>query len=311
MNRFLTLLFSLLFTGLAFSQDIKVSVLSNNEPLSYSYYYINGKILGATDSMGVCRISKSILNIGDTISASYVGISGSIVYDQALSQNVQCVINIAESRLDEVVVTASGRSDAFKLFKKYVNVPELILYKNLIFNVDFSFSGEIESLNRACKGSFSVCYEDLSPRHPYKITDIGISGDTIGVMTYIVHELRNGIMFPATAMIKNRERSLKTKLRYLGVRDNNHLFAFTFNDHSVTFQSQIYADVSTGFVNRIDSYSYNTGAYYKMQSYYLQNKKGEINPSSLNVHYSDPIRNVEYYLDIPKIILSQLPKAKN
>lgn len=56
--------------------NVKITVISDNDPLGYAYVYINGDIFTSTDSYGVAYISTSRLRTGDTISASFVGYQG-------------------------------------------------------------------------------------------------------------------------------------------------------------------------------------------------------------------------------------------
>ena len=296
------------------AQELKMVVNSMNEPIAYSYIQVNNKIIGSTDTSGTYIIAKDILHFGDTISASYVGITSSIIYDKTIAEAEECIIEIGSLLLSPVVVTPG--TDTYLLFRKYVKTPESVRYINYKFDTYFSLSGNMFGKPRQCDGNISVCFEHLGTLNPpHKILNIKVSGDTTNRMSYfVVQAIRYGIVVSLIRPLAKKSTPLQG-FRYLGQDDGYHVFSFSRGEFGNIVQFKVYADDKTGYIKKITTFNYNPqkdqeSFYNKMEASYVHSNRREIILHS--VDYQGVSGSSTYYsIKMPEIsVIKHIEKWK-
>ena len=296
----------------AAAQELKVQVNAGNEPVAYSYIFINKRIIGNADSSGVYILDKNKLHIGDTISASFIGNIADVLYDNALAASGECVIDLGLLLLSEVVVTPGA--DPYKLYRKYVKIPEYGLRNFHKFDTYFNYSEKAKGItSRECEGDISIYfyYETVAAKaiHKNKILRIKTSGDTTGIIPYLIYELESGIsLMPFYSRLAKRTSSFD--LKYLGLNEGNHVFTRSLSWDGTIVQLKIYANKNTSHVNQIDYYYYrnqdNNEIYGKREAFYIPNKRGkELILRSINSYWIYYDRASEYFLQMPAITVSR------
>lgn len=115
--------------GYAGAQDLKISVRSDSEALPYAYVYLNGRAVAVTDTLGVALLPAQVWQIGDTLSASYVGTKpDTVVIDRKMART-----GTGELLLPEMYVRTTeevkAKADIEKLFRKTVRACKPFYYQ--------------------------------------------------------------------------------------------------------------------------------------------------------------------------------------
>ncbi len=120
MRKFVSICLLAAVFAAAGAQNLKVSVRNDNESLAYAYVYVNGKAAAVTDTAGVALIPSGKWQVGDTLSATYVGSTpDQLVLDRKTAKQGNCELILSEMytlTADEVRVKA----DLERLFRKTV-----------------------------------------------------------------------------------------------------------------------------------------------------------------------------------------------
>ncbi len=226
----LILLLCLFTANALFGQDLKINVTNNNTPLGYAYLYLNTDLLGIADKDGIFNIPHSEVNVGDSISASYAGLSGNgfVVTKDINDINIDLVSSV---EVDDVVVSIEPE----KLLNKYTAHTAFYHYgTNHIVDYSYKVSKKGVSIKDE-KGELSLVY--LYKKNPE------IKGDVLKVFAMPGYNLAEDINFDKELiisthnaislvsqyykyMLQGRYGSDKT-LQYKGMVNNSRVFAAT------------------------------------------------------------------------------------
>jgi len=234
------------------AQNFKLKVISDNAPLGYAYVYINGRAYCSADSAGVALIPISLLKLGDTLSASFVGSKdNSLIYSNKVAHKGESSINLEQSlNLNDVVVTSYG--DSKKLFKKYVNIYQSADW-NYELRGDFILKTTSDRIHQTIQGSFK---HQLIP-DLYRIEtgetglEIDIKSDTAG---YIPNLNFFYFFSYARIAIKFSKRSISANnfiINYKGEVNDERVFFVTFRLEKLkrttlqSYQTLIYVNKET------------------------------------------------------------------
>jgi hypothetical protein len=106
-------------------QALKVSVTFGNDPLEFAYVSINGKFCTSPDAIGNAEVPKSLLHLGDTLSASVVWMQRSVIYQDVHTS--QLVIDLKDALLPSGGQLTSPRFSE-RYFKEYIHMPDIGQY---------------------------------------------------------------------------------------------------------------------------------------------------------------------------------------
>lgn len=116
-RRLLIALILLLSEGSLSAQGIMITVRDDSgKPFPYSFIFVNNKPVGVADSLGKAIIGPGKLSVGDSISASCIGIDRvGILYDETLKGkgSAEIVLNDTHVTLGEVTVSAADMESLF------------------------------------------------------------------------------------------------------------------------------------------------------------------------------------------------------
>ncbi len=120
---FICLMFFLVMSLPIYSQNMKVTVVDKDgNALSYASIYINKGQCCITNIDGVALIPKAKLNYGDTIMATYIGLSpGMIIYSEKM-QNASETLTLNSEKnfeISPVVITSDFKGVSLDLFYEY------------------------------------------------------------------------------------------------------------------------------------------------------------------------------------------------
>lgn len=242
------LLYLVAFTGLwatVQASPLKLSVRSDaNEALWYAYVYVNGRAVTVTDTLGFAQVPEGKLNVGDTLSVSYVGTEPQwVVYDKALQKQGEYAFVLPEKYdalvADEVVV----KVDLMKFFKK--NTRESVAAEGAFTNLMTSdlqitiksLDGRQKTFNGSLKGSKNMIFSEGPGWPAYYHRHLRIkyaAGDTTGFGDLIYRNLQKAIGGCGTSVVNI---ALDTKrhdmqLKYFGKQDGCRVFRVVFPEQS-------------------------------------------------------------------------------
>lgn len=252
MKPFITLLLFVCSCFGAFAQSLKLNIISKEkEPLAYAYVFINHNFFSSADSCGKVEIPTSLLNIGDTITASYTGAKDNIyIYDNEKSLNKEQTIELTQSiLLSELIVKPTRITN--KLFNRYVKKPEIGNYLDE-FHGDMTIIISNSNLfNKIIQGTFKYTLFPYEYRVKNKIEeyDIYTKCDTSGVSTIIKRCLGMVIEGQSGVILNKRHYATKGMIaQYIGEDDHRRVFMITrpsfynLNKNLDSFQTLIYVD---------------------------------------------------------------------
>ncbi len=196
-----------------FSQNIKVSVLNNNEPAPYAFIKINGNNIGIADSLGNYFFSEEIIKSNDIISAEYITLSSeNVKYNK---NKKEYIIKIKESLLPTVIVTA----EKIYSFDEYF---DLVKNNRYSYNCNkYQVDYDIDILNikkeikTECAGNLSVVLRRGYGTDFFRTITHSYIGDTIYVCKYV----STGILYAKDLLNEMTQisflRNLKSKGKLL------------------------------------------------------------------------------------------------
>lgn len=221
----------MLTTGTAAAQSLKVTVRSDRQPLVYACVYVNGKAAAITDTLGIACVPDGKWQVGDTLSASYVGTTpDQLVLDKKVAKQGSCELILPEMytlTADEVKVKA----DIEKLFRKTVRACKPFYYQAHL-HADFdakitSADGRLFPVN----GKFVA--RNSIPDYPW-FTRIKTLSDTSDRM--VARILRSDMLDvlctakTALAVLVYPSYRDKAVYGYLGKRDGYRVFRVSYPD---------------------------------------------------------------------------------
>ena len=326
---------SLFLTASLSAQNLKVEVFSGSEPLGHAYIFINSEVFGAADEAGVTNIPQARLNIGDTISASFVGMQGGgVVYDDAMRRAAACRLDLQSLyRIEDITVSAKGE-DPYKLYRKYIRRQYPAWYARLyeswwqpMKRLDFSFNYEQLDKNdnsiKNSEGNMSMFFYhlpedtvDITPiRH--RLLDFDAAGDTTGVAIKVKSDLYR--IYVTAAVIyyaDNQSHRRWTALRYMGEDGPYRVFTLASRDESLqvirgiyssmlngTYQTLVKVDKKSKDIRHIEGLSIRNGHYIRTTADYVRGKNGML-LTRADAHTIDFETNTETKLDIRDMVIT-------
>jgi len=229
MKKKLSILFAItffLFSNVdmyAQENNFRISVVSDKDPLGYAYVFINNKVFGAADSLGVVLIPFSQLHIGDTISVNYLGMANDfLIFDHKFYSNPEYKFTLKSNlELTEVVVVG----DVIEFFKKNVE-PKYSLLTNQKFIMNFDikrYLNDKETFNTT--GTITIAFPPTMGK--YKCLDITTTVDTSLIVRPVVQALSRAIYSSAMTKYFSSWKEHIT-LKYMGVDGDNWIFTWSF-----------------------------------------------------------------------------------
>lgn len=253
-RKILSVVLFVLFSSCLYGKGLKVSVKAEEGSLAFSYIYVNGTITCVADSLGVAYLPIDNINIGDSISASFLGFTSSgIVYDSVVAASKEVEINlIATFTADEVVVSV----DVMELYKKFVRKKQYLKNSGRRFHFNFS-SNRVNDENVSVKNrTGEVSFQWYPPLRLYKFPKFKVEGDTTNLRDDLVHAFIL-TMYPAQTVTHSRfigitefyrRRGYSTRISYKGIRDDYRIFIFTFKNDYISHQEMFCFDKDSGFL---------------------------------------------------------------
>lgn len=101
----ITLVICSLYILNGYAQNLRINVKSGSQDLPFSYVLINGAYYSAADSTGMALIPKKQLQIGDTISARYVGAQET---SEIFNGQDEMTLNLPGLEIDSIVVLSKA-----------------------------------------------------------------------------------------------------------------------------------------------------------------------------------------------------------
>jgi len=300
---FLTLLFPL--NAFCQSNELKVTIFSENEPLPYAYILINNNVFCSTDSLGQVFISKNNIKQGDTITASYIGcISEKIIADENFLIGNELRIELKQSiELSTLRINAKDKSSKFfydNVSAKFIGSwsdkfkgEYIIDYKNAAtifnsageFNVSYKLLKDGKTLD-----SLNISDKSVSEQEKEKIRKILLSCFNTG--RYFVFFRKSGPENKNIRFIYKGETNQKKVFAVIRSRNKD--------DKSIdAFQALVYIDVASKNITDADiQFYYSTGAEYTLKASY-KTEKNNFYPVSINMKIND--KNFQINLEINNI----------
>jgi len=215
---------SITYSGLfAQENNFRISVVSNKDPLGYAYVFINNKVFGSADSLGIALIPVSQLKIGDTVSVSYLGMGKSfVIFDRKLCSNPIYKFNLKSNlELSEILIIG----DVVKFFKKNVE-PQYTLCSNHKFTMNFDVKrslNNVETFNAT--GTIKIAFSPSMKN--FRCLNINSVADSSYIVLPVVEALSRGL---GSSAMTNYFSSWKEhiELKYLGVEGENRIFTWFF-----------------------------------------------------------------------------------
>lgn len=293
----IALLFTLGSIANLSAQNFTVRVVSGKEPLAYAYIFINKKIICSADSSGIAVFPQKLLNLGDTISVSYVGASpGMAIYSEEVAGKGECTIGLQESvYLKDIIVRGQDASN--KMFKKYFK-PLFVGNYHDFYTGNFKVIIKGLNMKKDVNGDFKYTALPYNPekRGLKSNLELNTNSDTIHFEKLARYSLGvfNNALYMA-ALWKGAYMNKGMIAVYKGETPINRIFLITrpqFYTDKYTVddvQQLIYVDKKSGYLNSADilmigrngKWRYNFKAYYsinkKYKNIFPNNIEGEAN----------------------------------
>lgn len=218
--------------GYAGAQDLKISVRSDSEALPYAYVYLNGRAVAVTDTLGVALLPAQVWQIGDTLSASYVGTKpDTVVIDRKMART-----GAGELLLPEMYVRTTEevwvKADAKRLFHKNVRLCPPFYYQAYLhadFRADISLpdSRSFPISGRFVTRNTHADYLDFA--------QLDTSNDTLSdgrVAHLFRNDMRDVLCTAKTALASLLYKTYQEKASYsyLGKKDGFRMFRISYPD---------------------------------------------------------------------------------
>ncbi len=293
----IALLFTLVSIANLSAQTFTVRVVSGNEPLAYAYVFINKKIICSADSSGIAAFPQKLLNLGDTISVSYVGATpGMAIYSEEVAGKGECTITLQETVYLKDL-TVRGQDASNKLFKKYFK-PLFVDNWHDFFTGKFKMIIKGLNTKKDVTGDFKYTALPYSPekRGLKSSLEINTASDTLHLdkVTRYSLGLFNNALYLAV-LWKRADMNKGMIAVYKGETPANRIFLITrpqFYTDKYTIddvQQLIYVDKKSGYLTSADilmigrngKWRYSFKAYYsidkKYKNIFPNNIEGEFN----------------------------------
>jgi len=304
------------------AQSLQVKVVdTKGETLPYAGVYINNNQSSVTDSGGIAYISFNMLNDGDTITSTYIGMkASSIIYNKKLQGLSKCTIVLDNNlvyELDPVVVKAIANDD-WKFFHKNLNAPKSLFFKSFImkgkFKAEVSFSKD--SISHNIEGSFEFNNiippkTPMSDYHKYyfaKMPEITSTEEDTIIKNRIIYAIDQSINLSIQVIsrihLEYSYNSKNSKVSYLGLHDNCHFFRIVYSSNQILLSiNKDTKEIETAeFYPALKKYSGSlesrlmTSTIYKKQVF-KKRKKEDIRTVPRKIEYNDKFINISLSWD--------------
>ena len=241
----------LVFAGFwcaAQAAPLKLTVHSDaGEALWYAYVYVNGRAVAVTDTCGVAQVSEEKLNLGDTLSVSYVGTEPQwVVYDKALKKQNEYFFILSEKYDLLVTKEVVVKVDLRKYFRK--NTKECVAMEGYgVLESDFQMTvktsdGCQRTLSGSLKGSKNHMYSEGPgwPEYFHRRLRIKCVGDTTGIGECMYRNLQKTIKACGVTVvdIARDTKRHNMQLKYFGKQDGCRGFRVVFPEQSGIYYQQ-------------------------------------------------------------------------
>lgn len=240
----------LTFSGIilqAQNQDIEIKVMSDSEPLVGAYVWINGNFIGDTDSLGIMCISDKSINLGDTISASFVGFDSDVFIYNKRRSSVKLDLK-SQFTLDEVVVHGSKFNTRRYLKQSTKNC--LVNHWRTTFSFDFELITSSDSILGRAVMAFSV-----AEFKPY-IVSFECNENNKESSHYIASIF--SIILKCSKFTFNHFLNQNYIVRYHGIEGNNKIFTYTHVTNIEKEQTLIKVDEKSRYIKQAEISSNNS-----------------------------------------------------
>ena len=202
-------------------------------PLYFSYIKHHGKTVAVTDSMGIAKIKN--IQIGDTITASYVGMGSSKAVYEGQKEISFFLREIEGTNTREV----HAKYDVMKVYKKntlkigvsYNSMQNYLTTSRVKMNIMRDGKYQRVEGDMKYKGwlSFNIrkLKKGVTPQTEFQTND-----DTTGVWEYIKLATIGAIECANAAVVGQfaiRQQYMPIGVKYLGVKNNNKVFRFNID----------------------------------------------------------------------------------
>lgn len=282
---------ALLTVGTAAAQELKVSLRSENGPLPYAYLYRNGRTAAVTDTSGVARLAEGQWRTGDTLTASYAGMTpASRVIDAETARQGRCELVLEEVyaslTTDRVVV----RGDVERFFRRAVREHSGCVdgcWGEAQLTGDATMTYVRSGLRDSISGRITTHRNEVSPRnymdHNYRLT---IDPSTREPRPELLSELNRMLKISIGPIFHLQERKIfgdhRRKLSYLGQQEGLRVFRAVFpqvamGSDSMYIQVVAYVDEATKLTRAVEA------EYLRKDMNYSVRIRAEYTPYRLNI----------------------------
>ena len=246
---YICLMFFLLMSLPIYSQNIKVTVVDKDgNALSYASININKGHCCITNIDGVALIPLAKLNFGDTIMATYIGLSpGMIIYSEKM-QNESEILTLDSEKLFEISpVVIMSDFNHWNYFNKKVK-PNSVKLPNCIVRGDF------EITNNNIKGSFNLDNtKDKRAIYNFMFSSLPTitsnTQDTIlrdQLKRVIANIIQTSYQMLSRIKAEHRAKFKYSNISYLGIIDNYNCFRLVYTtkelQNKLSFQMEFLVD---------------------------------------------------------------------
>lgn len=236
MKKYIAILSTLLFISTSLAGNPKISVTSGEsgtEPLYFSYIKHHGKTVAVTDSMGIAQLND--IAIGDTITASYIGMGSSKAVYEGQNEIIFFLKDIEGTNTREV----HAKYDVMKVYKKntlkigvsYNSMQNYVTQARVKMNIMKDEKYQRVEGDMKYRGWLSFNLRKLK-RGVAPKTELTTFNDTTGVWEYINIAIIGAIECANAAVIGQfaiRHQYMPIGVKYLGVKNNNKVFRFNID----------------------------------------------------------------------------------
>ena len=250
----------LLYTTALFAQEqgIRVFVSDSEGALPHAHVFVNENPISATNTSGEAIIRQKSLQIGDTISATYIGMQPVFrIYDEQIRQSGKCDLLLAEQDvylLESATVIGYDKKDSRKIFRKNVKThPQLL--QNCVITAQFSCEITLaDKTARILEGSFILknniprgsSNQDIPKLYFNAMPEIITNSDTTHVYTELLGSIRYVYRGACNIIgeldLEHSAARPHSNLYYLGLKDGQRFFRYTNSDPNYRSGSQILFD---------------------------------------------------------------------
>lgn len=271
--------------------DIKIKVLSNKEPLGGAYIFINGKIIGYTDSLGIKSIPSKTINLGDTISASFVGHDkNEFVYNEDESA-VELDLK-SQFTLDEVMVYGSKFNT--RRFLKRSTKDCGVNHWSTTFSFDFEVIEDKNNVQSRHVGHMNVTFS-IAEYKPY-IISFECPDDIQGADSYIADSFST--LLRCSRFYFNHFLDKDYVVKYMGKEGSDKVFSYTNNYMQVLIKvddkNRLLKQMETSTLHSTDTVVIIKASYTSPNKYsYINIKDGSIYKKTPQSHVLVKVSNIK------------------